>query len=227
MPRTFSHVDHKLAEAEFFLTRIADCGHDFFAIRCMVSAFSSSARSVTFALQSCLTGVEGFDTWYPVRQKQLRDDRLSRFFHEFRRINEHVGANLVGGGSGGPGLKPMHWFLPSPDVPWVPVEDVETACRIYFVKILSLVYDCYIDFGPEIDWQQRCTAEYFEKVGRTIEDAEEELGLPRGWTDIGRPDLEPHRWRLLRRQAKGCEINDLFEQYLGKTTPHPEERPMS
>ncbi|MFT3787818.1 MAG: hypothetical protein QM770_16880 [Tepidisphaeraceae bacterium] len=225
MPRTFSHVDGKLAEAEFFLKEIKGCDHDFFAIRCFVSAFSSSARSVTFALQSCLTGVAGFEEWYKARQKALRDNKLARFFHEFRRINEHVGDNLVAGGRTVPGQEPKHWFLPSEDVPWVPDEDVATACHTYFLMVLSLVFDCYVDFGPEVDAQQRYTPEYFQTIGKTIEDAEEELGYPRGWTNIGKPELDAYRWELLRRRTPGCEINGLFEAYLGETTPCPEPLP--
>lgn len=225
MSRTFSHVDHKVTEAEFFLTELKACDGNFFAIRCYVSAFSSSARSITFALQSSLSGVDGFDNWYKSRQKALRDDGVARFFHEFRRINEHVGDNLVGGGSSGPNGKTMHWFLPSQDVPWVPQADVETACHQYFVTILSLVYESYVDFGPEIDAHQRYTAEFFAKGGKTIEDAEEELGFPRGYTDIGRVDLDAYRWDLLRRHTPGCEINHIFGEYLGKTTPYPESPP--
>jgi hypothetical protein len=91
--------------------------------------------------------------------------------------------------------------------------------------ILSLVYECYVDFGPEVDAQQRYTAEYFAKRGKTIEDAEQELGFPRGYTDIGRPDLEPYRWELLRRRSPGCEINEIFEEYLGRTAPCPQPLP--
>ncbi|XAL98829.1 hypothetical protein OT109_14715 [Phycisphaeraceae bacterium D3-23] len=225
MPRTFSHVDQKLAESEFFLERVRDSDCDSFGIRCYVSAFASSARSVTFALQSSMTGVKGFGSWYKRKQENLRGDKLARFFHEFRRINQHVGDNLVKGFSSSPGNAPRYSFHPTQDVPWVPQEDVATACQSYFVVVLSTVFDCYIDFGPEIDAQQRYTHDYFVSQGKTIEDAEEELGYPRGWTDIGKPDLEPYRWELLRRQAPGCEINHLFDHYLDKVTPCIEKLP--
>ena len=62
--RSFGLVDHKIAEAEFFFTEISKCGFNFFAFRCYVSAFVSSTRSVTFAIQASLRGLVGFDGWY-------------------------------------------------------------------------------------------------------------------------------------------------------------------
>ena len=104
-------------------------------------------------------------------------------------------------------------------IPEVPEEDVLSACNEYFTKVLTLVYDCYLEFGPKIDQKQRFTSTYFSSLGKTIEDAEEELGYPRGWTDIGDPDALEYRWQLIRDQSVGCEINDVFTKYLGKTTP--------
>jgi hypothetical protein len=64
---------------------------------------------------------------------------------------------------------------------------------------------------------------YCSALYKSIEDAEEELGFPRGWTDIGDPSTLEYRWQLLRdRAADSCGINDIFARYLGKTTPAPE-----
>ncbi|MCH7989334.1 MAG: hypothetical protein IID46_09335, partial [Planctomycetes bacterium] len=206
MRRSFSLVDHKVAEAAFFLEKIPGCGYDFFGVRCYVSAFVSSTRSITFALQSVLNGLDGFAKWYESRRKELRNDPLARFFHEFRRVNQHIGENLVGGGSGGPDEPTLYWFTPTTDVPDVPSDDVYTACQNYMVTITSLVYDCYIEFGPHIDAHQRYTEYYFHSIGKTITDAEEEIGFPHGWTDTGDSDSEPYRWQLIRDNVAGCEI---------------------
>ena len=128
MARSFGLVDEKVAEAEFFLDKIPDCEYDFFALRCYLSAFASSARSITFALQSVLTGTDNFDKWYQSRQESLRKDKLARFFHEFRTVSQHIGDNPVGGGSVGHGQKTRYYFTPISDLPNVPESDVESCC---------------------------------------------------------------------------------------------------
>lgn len=219
MARSFGLVDHKVAEADFFLSKISECGFDFFAVRCYVSAFVASARSTTFAVQSVLHELENFEVWYKGWQTRLRADPLARFFHEFRRVNQHIGNNLVSGGTCGPGQPICYWFLPNQEIRVVPEDHVEMACKKYMATIVSLVYDCYIKFGPHIDAHQRYTAEYFESIGKTIEDAEQELGFPKDWTDIGDPTAISCRWQALRGTVTGCEINHLFAKYLDKVIP--------
>ena len=58
--RSFSLVDHKVAEAEFFLQKLGDRGFNLFFLQCFVAAFVASARSITFSLQAVLGGTEGF-----------------------------------------------------------------------------------------------------------------------------------------------------------------------
>ena len=223
MARSFDLVDFKVAEAEFFLRRIPECGSDFFAVQCFVSAFVGSARSITFALQSCIKDLEGFTDWYKARQEKLKNDFLSKFFHNFRRINQHIGENVVRSGSMNSG-KCKYWFMPVSDLRSVPDKDVETACREYFVTILSIVYECYVDFGPYIDPKQHYTPEHFARIGKTIEDAEEKLFGIRGWTKVsGYP--EDYRWQALRDSQPGCRINRIFQEYLGKSTPETKRLP--
>ncbi len=119
----------------------------------------------------------------------------------------------------------LYYFMPTEDLPVVPNDDVVTACSKYFQTILEIVYDCYERFGPIIDSQQRYTADYFEALRKTIDDAEEELGFPRGWTDVGDPNAIAYRWQTLRDQAEVCEINHLFEKLLGRVTRTPERLP--
>jgi len=223
--RSFSLVDHKVAEAEFFLSKLRECDRNFFAVRCYVSAFAASARTVTFALQSVLSDAPGFEEWYRPHQERLKENRLARFFHEFRRINQHIGDNLVTSGFSAIGERARFWFGPTPDVSDAPDEDVETACEQYFKMILVLVLECYQHFGPLIDAHQRYTAQYFESQGRTIEDAEEEVGFPRGWTDNGDPAAVDYRWQALRSSLSGCEINHIFTEYLGAQTTVPSRLP--
>jgi len=216
--RSFGLVESKIAEAEFFLTKIPECGFNFFAVRCYVSAFISSMVGVTFAMQASIRDLPGFNDWHKQQQDILRKDPKARFFWEFRRVNQHIGDNLINRGETSHGIM-LCYFVPTSEIQQVPVEDVATACQQYFVTILSTVYDCYVQFGPYIDAQQHYTAEHFESLGKTIEDAEEEAGIPRGWTDTGDPATTPYRWQSLRDTVTGCEINELFQKYLNKVTP--------
>ena len=221
MPRSFGLVDSKVQEAEYFLDRILSAEYYFFGVQCDAVAFAASARSITFAMQASLTGIPEFDNWYTKKQRQLRKDPLARFFHEFRRISQHIGDNVVVGGSSGDD-GPLFHFGPVPELKNVPDLDVATACREYFITILELVYDCYIEFNPLINGQWRFTSNHFISIGRTIQDAWEELGFPREWSDVVEFDDEV-KWKHLRRQADGCSIQGQFERWLAKRVPHPDD----
>jgi len=219
MPRSFSLVDHRLAETDFFLKKLStEC--DFFAARCYLSAFVASARAVTYALQAVMKPVPGFADWYGDRQLELKGSPTAQFFHRFRRVNHHIGENLLSRGSSGPDRIVQYWFAPTKDVPEVPKEDVVTACRLYMDALVRIVYQCYADFGTEINAHQHYTAEHFSSLGRSIEDAEEEVFGVRGWTKVpGYSD--DFRWQAVRDSLIGCEIEDLFVEYLGYRTPRP------
>lgn len=217
--RSFGLVDFKVAEADFFLEKISHSGPNIFEIQCYLSAFAASSRSITFSLQSVLSDLDGFDEWYNIHKTRLQNDLLSKFFKDFRTITQHVGNNY---GLTGSFSKRGYWIISTPDLASVPDEDIETAGRKYLTKIVEVVFDCYIKYGTYIDAQQHYTQEFFMSVGKTIEDAEEECGFPRGWTDIGDENLSQHRWQALRDTQPGCEINHIFQKYLGKTIPVPD-----
>ena len=103
--------------------------------------------------------------------------------------------------------------------------DVITACETYFKSVLGLVYDCYVHLRTLVDGQWYFTEENFRRLGKTIEDAEEELGMPRGWTDIKQSGIGLHRWHLLRRNADGCNIQAQFLKWLGKELERPPTPP--
>jgi hypothetical protein len=221
MPRTFGLVDTKVQEAEYFLCRILSNKAHFFGVRCDAVAFTASCRSITFAMQASLKGIPEFDNWYADKQEMLRKDQLARFFHEFRRVSVHIGDNAVVGGSSQKG-NTLFYFGPLPDLPAVPSLDVATACTEYFKTNLRLVYDCYLNFPTLIDGQWRFTKEYFSSIGKTIEDAEEEIGIPRGWSDVSGFD-EEIRWHYLRKEVDGCNIQEQFHRWLGRMVPHPDD----
>jgi hypothetical protein len=220
MSRSFGLVEYKVLEAEYFLKQLHEEGKklNFSAVQYCASAFVSATRSITFAMQASLKSVEAFEDWYAFKQKMLKEDSLASFFHNFRTYTQHIGGNAVVGGSRVQGNN-IFFFGACPDLPVVPSDDVETACKDYFKTVLKIVFDCYIEFGTLIDGQQRYTENFFNSLDKTIEDAEEEQGLPRGWTDIGDPNSMPYRWQLLRRNADGCEIEGLFFEWLNLELP--------
>jgi hypothetical protein len=225
MCRSFGLVDTKVQEAEYFLDRILSGDRNFFGVRCDTVAFAAAARSITFAMQASLGGVTEFDTWYSARQNELRNNRLAKFFNDFRRVSQHIGENAVVGGSYA-NNKVVYYFGLIPEVKSVPTTDVATACSDYFRLLLQLVYDCYLKFNPVINGQWRYTRAYFDSIGQSIEDAEQSLGYPRGWTGCNCLD-EDTRWRLLRREADGCNIQPQFERWLNKRVPHPDDERQS
>jgi hypothetical protein len=175
-------------------------------------------------MQGSLKGNAKFDAWYQERQALLRTDALARFFHDFRTVTQHLGVNVVSAGaSTSDGIR--YYFIPCADLPNVPDDDVVCACENYFRLVLGLVYDCYDHMGPIVNGQLYFTEAHFVSRGLTIEDAEEELGLARGWTDIGKLGTLPYRWELLRLQADGCLIDQQFHKWLGKVTPRPDRLP--
>ncbi|OEU71717.1 MAG: hypothetical protein BA874_05620 [Desulfuromonadales bacterium C00003068] len=225
MARSFQLVDQKVAEADFFLGKLLDCGFNLFEFRCYLSAFAASARSITFSLQSVLRDETEFNTWYETYQVEFKKDKLAKFFNDFRRITQHVGEDSYGGGGMSSDGKARHFFMPTKDLPNVPEGEIGTACMDYLKQIIQLIYDCYLKFGPSIDAHQYFTEENFRKSNRTIEDAEEELGFPCGWTDVSDPDSTPYRWQALRDTVTGCEINHIFKKHLNKEAPCTERLP--
>lgn len=221
MARMFGLVDSKVQEAAYFLNRVIDSDRHFYGVQHDAVAFAAAARSVTFALQSSLSGVAEFDSWYEEKQQLMRNDPLARFFNNFRRVSQHIGVNAVAVGSMKNG-KHLFFFGASPDLKEVPELDVASACSEYFKTTLEIVYDCYLTFNTLINGQWRFTKEHFSVLGKSIEDAEEELGFPRGWSQVS-DYSEDTRWFYLRKSADDCCIQDIFMEWLGKLVPHPDD----
>lgn len=220
--RSFGLVDYKVREAEYFLAQLHGAARrtELMAVQYCTSAFAAAARSVTFAMQSSLSDHPGFGEWYKPRQQALRTDPLARFFHEYRRVTQHIGEQVVSHGSfSGGGAK--YYFVATPDLPSVPDLDVCTACTQYYRAVLRLVFECYVELAPVVNAQWRFTSGHFESIGKVIEDAEEELGFPRGYTAAGAILTEAQRWQLLRDRADGCGIERQFWRWLRCRLPLP------
>ena len=216
---TFDVVDHKVAEAEFFLRKLygTSIGFEF---NCFLSAYLSSARTITLALQR-FSDIPGFSNWYKPHQEALKANPVAKMFLELRNDHLHGGMYPVSGSSGQSDRSTF--FLRGADRNH-DVDDLAVAAREHFISLLSVVHDCYVALGVHIDPQQYFTAENFAKLGRGIADAEVEAW---GWVCLSpdgeewNDDEEDDRWYELRSHVDECQINYLFCSYLGKTTPQP------
>lgn len=222
--RSFDLVDNKLAEADFFLEEIRLAGLQFVRVRYLFSAFTSASRSVTFAMQASLKGADGFHEWYQVEQEALRENRLARFFHQCRTHSQHIGYNQIVCGASERGKHSYYFGEPEPGIyNYVPTMDVLSACEEYLIIICGLVDRCYEQFGLLIDPDQIFTPEGLSTLGRTVEDFEEEIGLPRGWTciDSKLPKTTEHRLHLLSRNIVRSGIKPILIKYLKRDLRYP------
>jgi hypothetical protein len=244
MARSFDCVDFKLAEADFFLEQMKGCTLSIWVLNFYFSAFVSAARSVTFALQAVMDGQPGFAEWYSKKQGEMRSDPVCRFFVTYRNEVLKTGElPIVGGYMAGSNCKPRkfeikHRFSRSilSGNKLQPLEraefsqaatsnhdgtreeepDAVTSCCEYMQKVVALVASCYTDFGPVIDPEQHYTLDNLRKMNKSVEDVEEELGFPRGWTAIGEGTDDEERLRALRTHIPRSGIKHLFEKYCSK-----------
>lgn len=228
MARSVDIVEYKVQQTHFFLEKLREADLDFFAAQCFVDAFAASARSITFSMQSALNDMPGFAEWYEDRQALLRKDAVCKFFHDYRTVSIHIGDTVLRGGtmkrSNSGHLVVEYFFTAIPDLTNVPQGNVLCICTDYFRFLIGCVYEMMITFKYQLDDRWYFTPDNFSRIGKSIEDAEEELGLPRGWTAVGDAFSEENRWRTLRRTyAVGCQLNDLFAEYLGKTIQGPDD----
>lgn len=216
MTRSFGNVESKLFEADFFLDKILESKSELREPRYYLSAFLAASRSITFALQACMSGADGFDLWYSKKSEMLKKDKRARYFVEARNESQKLGIYHIGGGTyfADKDDKPItkYYFSRTEDGN-APNDDVATACKAYYMTLLEIIFDCFQQFGPVIDPEQYYTLKNMKNLGKTIEDFEEELGFPRGWTAVG-PETE--RIRALSKSAAKTDIDYLFIKYFNK-----------
>jgi len=158
----------------------------------------------------------------------LKQDRTSRFFVEYRNVSSKIGDTVVRGGESkrGPDGTPRisYYFGPIPDLPDVPDDDVVTVCRRYIATLLDLVFNAMTDFKYTLDDRWYFTDANFRRMGKSFRDAVMECGLPEQWADASQVLDEKSRWQVLRKtQTVGCQINDVFYEFLGKCIAGPDE----
>lgn len=231
--RSFGAVEDKLCEAEYFLGQIGAEPRWRMESRYYFSAFVSSARSVTWAMQASLRHVDGFGAWYEGIQRRLREQPNAQFFVETRNRLEKRGHNPLNQISLAdlPHLlrQQLHGnhghflLIPSTDSDSKQLVDALAACQAYFSELVAVVWECYDRFRCVVDPRWYFTEANYACMNRTLEDAVEEAGFPRAWLTAVPNLSEAHAWRLLRHEQPACAINHLFDHYLGKFIADPDD----
>lgn len=226
MTRSFGLVEEKLREAEYFLDLLSRASRHSQEAKFCLSAFVSASRSVTFALQACLNGTDGFADWYATAQEELKSDSLAPHFVEFRNITQKTGENPIDQvghahlrqylAAQMDGTAPKHVLVHPRTEELV---DAVEACTSYLISVTQIVYDCYVRFRTLVDPQWHFTQEAFMSSGKTFGDALKEMGYPSFWADTAPEDAD--QWRLLSKLQPSCAINDLFQARLGRTVVGP------
>lgn len=218
--RKFYIVIDKVSETDFFLEKMKQfSGFDDFKF--YFSAFVSAARSITFCIQSVMSKYPNFDKWYPNRQQKLKDSKLCRFFVDIRNHSQKVGDIPIFqmGKFKNSTLDHIAYFIPSLDFPEVPNDDIVSISQKYFCEILFIVFELYRDYSAYVDPRAIFSLNGLSRLNWTIEDLEEALGFPRGWTDVSFEGADESEQRLaaLRREGGDEEMEHYFIKYnIGK-----------
>lgn len=230
--RSFGIVEFKLFESDFFLGKLHET-------RCLtdaefyLSAFLSASRAVTFALQASLHDHPKFPAWYEQHQDILRKSEVASWSLNARNASQKQGATFIGRGEPAENGQ-MKFFEKSlvtrnetileaagrmlleatlgDTAQSGPEIDVAAKCKTHLVGLVSVIHRCFQTFGSDIDSQQYYTQENMVRLHKSIEEFENELGLPSGYT-AGIPD--ERRLIALRQYAGETEIDELFGKYLG------------
>ncbi len=223
MARSFQIVEDKVTETDFFIDKIEESSYNFgfgYA-RFLLSAFLSASRSITFSIKASISDIDGFDNWYKTHEQKLKNSPLAKYFLEARNYSQKVGYYPLTSGrtyTDKDGRKRIAYYFDEisvPDKTIVPETDVLTACKDYFILLLEVVYDCYQQFGAIIDPDQYFTVDNLNKIGKSIDDIEEELGFPRGWTSASNASIED-RIEMIRKQFSTNAVDEILIKYLGK-----------
>ncbi|MDQ3287740.1 MAG: hypothetical protein M3Q42_05650 [Pseudomonadota bacterium] len=226
MTRSFGLVEEKLREAEYFLDLLAKASLHSQDAKFCFSAFVSASRSVTFALQACLSDAHGFKKWYAIARATLKSDPLAPHFVEFRNKAQKTGESPIGQvdrthlrqylAAQLNGAAPTHVLVHPCTEELI---DAVDACDSYLTTVTRVVYDCYLKFRTVVDPQWYFTEDAFKNSGKTLVDAIQEMGYPPSWADAIPANTDA--WLMLSRHHPACAINDLFQTRLGQTVVGP------
>lgn len=203
-------VEEKLLEAKYFVARMMRCANpNFFAFE--LNAFLSASRSVVFLIRKEMMRVPGFKEWWAERESRLNDDPAFAFFRDLRNFSQKEGrVRLVGHGLNASKLGRWRWeheFVSGSVA--VPASlrgrDAIDACRMHLGSLAALGLEVAKAFPIHSCPRNALTPAGVAALGLDLDDVDEAMGLPRGWTRLDRD------WPLLRRETDGVDF-DVFER---------------
>jgi len=213
-------VARKVGEADYFLQELKRTHPYDEKFNYIFSAFVSALRSITFSLQYVMTKYPGFDAWYKSRQEKLRSSKLARAFVEFRNQAQKTGIIPIAPERSlfeGIFYETTQFYIPTnselKEVPDGNVVDLSEKCLI---EVLSVVGECYTDFDIYIDHRVLFTERALEKFNWTIEDLEEFVGIPKGYTDIDFEDNELSNSQIRINMLRPHGGDETLQIYLDK-----------
>lgn len=224
-------IGAKVLEADFFLRKMHAASADLFEFRCYFSAFLSACREVVAVMHVSLGPTTEFERWWNGWQLKLNANRIARFFAGVRIETQRIGhtpVHLDRSRWVRFGLwETKHHFIDDGDGPQSDVLDIDvvTACTEYLTLLAELVLDCYERFHlrtPTALW----SVPGLSQLGASVDDIEESLGFPRGWTAAANRS-DQQRLAVLRQYSPDTPLDRFFLRYLNRTlrsaTTHPDQ----
>jgi hypothetical protein len=215
--RGFWIVSDKIGEADYFLEQLKRSQAMYEEFGYNLSAYVSATRSITFSLQAVMCHYPNFSEWYKPYQEKLRKNDLAKYFANLRNHLQKVGnipINYSGSMKNGM-MEVDQRFIPIEELKDAPKGEVIELAEQYLIDILKVIKECYIDYHEYVNPNALFTMEGLSKLGWSIEDLEESLGLPRGWTDIewDGDDKNEQRLMALSRHGGDESTEQYFEKY--------------
>lgn len=217
-------VEERLLEANYFAGRLARLRGENHCYE--LNAFLSAARSVTFLIQRELSKVPGFMAWWETQRRVLGEDAAASFFLELRNFSQKQGrVSVVGSGNRRGGRTRWTYYFAGTADP-VPPEllnrDVADCCREHVAKLAALVMRCIDNFPHHCCPTLALTPEGVDALGLSLDDIDEGLGLPRGYTAVG-PFSRDERIYMLQQQFDGLDFEVLHRLATWKPRRHPKD----
>ena len=195
-------VEERLAEADFFARRFAQCQP--YIASYFLNAFLSSARSVTFLLQKEMAHVDGFDAWWAAQRAAMSGDKVARFFLELRNFSQKQGrVSLASSKTGGPRSRSWTYRFVGTTTS-VPHEllgvDAAESCVGHVAKLARIVLACMKGFPFHTCASRALSVEGAQALGLNARSTFEALGYP---YVAGNDELA---WRVLSGQVDAVDI---------------------
>ena len=213
-------VEERLLEAEYFARRLRRQRGDRFGYE--LNAFLAAARSVTFLLQKEMARVPGFTEWWVGQRRLLADDPAALFFLKLRNFSQKEGRISLVGGSLGSGQW-SHRFAGNADrvPPALISREVADSCQEHVGKLARIVVACAEAFPFYTCPRRALTPEGVDALQLSLDDLEEALGFPRGWTEIADPMSRERRIQVLRKHVDGVDFAALRRMAEWAPKPRP------